>query len=74
MQQPVENYGQGPIIGGPDPSRPAPAVHQQRNQTAEMSPEEKRVFQECNSESYYKRSLPVTMPFSVPSVCYDYVL
>ena len=57
MQQPSENYGQGPLIGGPDQREP---IHpHQRQRAPDLTPEEKRVFKECNDEAYFKRSLPV---------------
>jgi hypothetical protein len=62
MQQPQDNYGQGPVIGGPDhrpaqpPQRPARAP--------EMTPEEQRIFKECNREAYFQRSLPVKNLFA----------
>ncbi len=57
MQQPSENYGQGPLIGGPDQRDP---LHpHQRQRAPDLSPEEKRIFKECNDEAYFKRSLPV---------------
>ena len=64
MQQSPDNYGQGPAIGSQDFGRPGTmnqAPHQQQHHRAniEMTPDEKRIFQECNRESYFKRSLPV---------------
>ena len=57
QQQPAENYGQGPIIGGPDQREP---IHpHQRQRAPDLTPEEKRVFKECNDEAYFRRSLPV---------------
>ena len=62
MQQPPDNYGQNPIIGGPDQRHVQPQPPQQRlNRAPEMTPEEKRVFKECNNESYFQRSLPVKL-------------
>ena len=61
MQQPTDSYGQGPLIGPPDHGRPGTAHHQHQHQIPrqEMTPDEKRIFQECNRESYYYRALPV---------------
>ncbi len=57
MQQPSENYGQGPLIGGPDQRDP---LHpHQRQRAPELSAEEKRIFKECNDAAYFQRSLPV---------------